>query len=662
MKDEFRTFIQSCMSIGASPDDSEALRLKKSSLILVPIIIGTAAFLWGMIYIALDHYISASIPLSYSVISAFNLWHLHKTKNIIPLQKTQLILVLLLPFFLMWSLGGFALGSFVFIWAFFAPIAALTYDREAALYWFYAFLALVVLSTLIDQTLIETHTTFMPQVAIEIFFLLNISAGLSGLYFLIKHFIDEKEKNASRRLRKEHEALVQRTEELNKANLKLKHLALHDTLTQLPNRASLSHELNQTIGRSKRQKEQFAVFFIDLDKFKQINDSYGHSVGDQILIETSERLKRVARSGDTVFRLGGDEFVIIVNGIESIDDSITVANRIIQIFTSTFEINDLQLHLTPSIGIALYPENGILPEILLKNADTAMYRAKQEGRNNFSYYSEELTTMVSERIKYENMLRKALEREELSLRYQIQVDIVNQQIHGIEVLLRWHHPEEGMIPPSVFIPIAEDIGQIYSIGEWVLKKSCQFMKQLISDGFKLEHMSVNVSGIQFLHKQFVPLIAQILKETGLNGKHLELEITESVIMDDRMKSIEALHKLTSMGISLSIDDFGTGYSSLSYLKKLPVNCIKIDRSFIQDLPKDKDDEAITKSIIALGNSLNLEIIAEGVEQQEQVTFLNKEGCSLLQGYLFSHPISDDELIKLLKQPEQLFKKISPLND
>ena len=436
----------------------------------------------------------------------------------------------------------------------------------------------------------------------------------------------------------------------------LKFLAHHDALTLLPNRTSLSLELEQAIHRAERQEQQFAIYFIDLDQFKHINDSLGHDIGDRILVKTSERLKQIARNEDTVSRLGGDEFVFIAETIKTIHDSSTVAERIIAIFNTSFEIEDLQLYVTPSIGIALYPDNGITPDELLKNADAAMYRAKLDGRNNFSYYSEELTIKAAERVKYENMLRHALENGELSLYYQPQIDIVQKKIQGIEVLLRWEHPTEGLISPDTFIPIAEDSGQICAIGQWVLQKSCQFMKQLISDGVELNHISVNVSGIQFLRGQFVEYVEQLLKDIGLEGRYLQLEITESIVMNDKIKSIEALNKLAKIGISLSIDDFGTGYSSLSYLKKLPINCIKIDQSFIHDIPDDKDDKAITRSIIALGNALNLDIIAEGVEQIEQLEFLRKEGCNLIQGFFISQPIKDEEMITLLKQPENFLNK------
>jgi diguanylate cyclase (GGDEF)-like protein len=649
------SILNSYLAIGHSDSDNEDLRLKKSSVLLIPLIIGIAAVLWGFIYIAFERYLSASIPLSYGVISALNIWHLAKTKNIAPLLITQLTLVLLLPFFLMWSLGGFAAGSFVFIWAFYAPITALIYQSEQhATRWLGGFIVLTVISATLDPALI-TNIEAMPILAIELFFILNISVGSVGIFFIIQHFIKEKEKSADAILQKEHNTLLQRTTELKKANEKLQQLAHHDTLTQLTNRSHLSEKLKEYIQFAQRQKQQFAVFFIDLDKFKHINDTYGHPMGDHILIAASERLKKIARAEDIVARFGGDEFVFIIQN-STANDAMPVAKRIIDSFSTPFKIDDIPLHITPSIGIALYPENGQTPAALLKNADTAMYRTKRDGRNNFSYYSVALTVEITRRMHIESMLRHALEREEFSLRFQMQVDTRNNQIYGIEALLRWHQADEGFIPPNVFIPIAEDSGQIYAIGKWVLKQSCQFMQQLLSEGFDINHISVNVSGTQFIHEHFIPDVIRILEETGLHAKHLELELTESVIMNDRPQTLANLHTLSGLGIALSVDDFGTGYSSLSYLKKLPVKTLKIDRSFIRDIHHDDDDKAITRSIIALGKALHLNVIAEGVEESEQLDFLTDEDCTLIQGYFFSKPITADELLVLLKQPQAVLGK------
>jgi diguanylate cyclase (GGDEF)-like protein len=644
------------LTIGSLASDSKDARLRNESLLLIPLIIGIAAFVWGLIYTAFEHYLSATIPLSYSLISVFNIWQLAKTKNIVPLLRIQLTLILFLPFLLMWSLGGFASGSFVFIWAFYAPIGALIYQsKKSAIQWLLGFFILTLISAAIDQSLM-TSIKAMPTLAIELFFILNISAGSTGIFYIIQYNMKAKEKNADAILRKKHIALLQSTEKLKLAHEKLEQLSRHDTLTQLTNRAHLSEKLEEFIQRSDRQQLQFAVFFIDLDKFKFINDTYGHPVGDHVLVAASERLKNIARAEDVLARFGGDEFVFIVHS-NTANDVLPVAERIIEAFKEPFEIDHVLLHMTPSIGIALYPENGLTTTALLKNADIAMYNAKNGGGNNVSYYSEQLTADIASRMNIENMLRYALERKELSLRFQIQVDTMHRRIYGIEVLLRWQQTDEGFIPPDQFIPIAEDSGQIYAIGKWVLEQSCQFMQHLLSEGIELDHISVNVSSIQFRHENFIADVAKILEKTGLQGKHLELELTESIIMNDGFKTIGDLHTLSEMGISLSIDDFGTGYSSLSYLKKLPIKSIKIDRSFIRDIHNDDDDKAITTAIIALGKALNLKIIAEGVEEIQQLDFLTAKDCTLIQGYFFSKPVTEEEVIALLKQPLTVLNKI-----
>ena len=383
-----RKCLEACINIGVLSTDSETERIKKASLTLVPFIIGPAAFIWGLLYIYLDHYISAAIPLSYSVISLYNLWHLHKTKDIVFLQKTQMILVLLLPFFLMWSLGGFALGSFVMIWAFFAPIAALTYsDAKKALPWFHAFMSLVVVSVVIDQILIENHTTFMPQLAVELFFLLNISVGLSGIYFLIKYFIDEKDKNASNKLRAEHEKLLKTSEALKKANEKLKHRAHHDELTGVPNRYLLREELFKMTGYAIRHKHSVALLFIDLDGFKDVNDNYGHAKGDEVLQTVAQRIKSLLRQEDILARIGGDEFAVAVGALNDLLYVENVALRIIKEINKDYEGLPAS-SLGASIGISLFPDQTTDIDSLLNYADKAMYGVKKSSKNDFMIYSE----------------------------------------------------------------------------------------------------------------------------------------------------------------------------------------------------------------------------------------------------------------------------------
>ena len=387
-------FFNDYMNIGASAEDSAELKLKKSSLLLVPLIIGTAAFIWGLIYIALDQYLSASIPLSYSVISIFNLWHLHKTKDILVLQKTQMVLVLFLPFLLMWTLGGFALGSFVMIWAFFAPIAALTYEKNLkAPFWFYAFIGLVVFSSIIDQGLAESHTNPMPQTGIEFFFFLNISAGLSGIYYLVKYYINEKEKDTDALLQKEHMALLQRTNELKEANLQLRYLADHDALTGLPNRSHLRDRLSMMMSHAKRSKHTVALLFIDLDGFKNINDRFGHVQGDEVLKKISNRIKSLLRLEDTLARLGGDEFAVALGSITDITYVECIAQRIIDEINREYEfLSEEASIIGASIGISFLPEHTEEIDDLINYADEAMYHVKHSCKNNFFIYEKTVNT------------------------------------------------------------------------------------------------------------------------------------------------------------------------------------------------------------------------------------------------------------------------------
>ena len=382
--------LEVCTSIGVTSSDAEKERLKKVSLTLVPMIIGPAAFLWGLIYFYLGHYLSGAIPFLYSIISLFNLWHLNKTKNIFLLQKTQMILVLILPFLLMWSLGGFAHGSFVMLWAFFAPIAAITYeDKVKALRWFHAFMVLVLISVGIDQMLIANHTTPMPQITVELFFLLNISVGLSGIYFLIGHFIDEKDKNANYRLQQEHEKLLKTAEKLEVANSKLKHRAHYDELTNLPNRYRLQEDLVKMMGYATRHKHSLALLFIDLDGFKAVNDNYGHATGDEILKVVANRIKALLRQEDTVARIGGDEFAVCIGNLDNLDYVEIVAKRIIAEISQEYECLK-NSSLGASIGISLFPQHARDIDSLLNYADKAMYQVKQSTKNNFLIYDEKI--------------------------------------------------------------------------------------------------------------------------------------------------------------------------------------------------------------------------------------------------------------------------------
>ncbi len=632
------------VNIGASPTDSKSLKLKKSSLIIVPLFIGPAAFIWGMIYIILGQYLSGSIPLSYSVISFFNLWHLHKTKNIISLQKIQMILVLVLPFLLMWSLGGFAFGSFVMLWAFFAPIAALMYeDHKRSLYWFFSFLALVVFSVLIDPILIENRTTPLSQTAIELFFFLNISIALSGVFVLIKYFISEKDKNADERLKKEHDILLLRTKELKKANSKLKTLAHCDILTGLYNRALFNDRLSQSIEKSKRNNRELALLFIDLDRFKQINDSLGHALGDRVLKKVSARLSNMIRKKDSLARFGGDEFTILMENIKEKDNAALLAEKILTAFSEPIYIDDHTFYVTCSIGISLYPQDTTEMDKLLMYADTAMYKAKDEGKNNFQFYDAEMTALAVEHVVMQANLRNALKEEEFVVYYQSQINVTTSKQIGMEALVRWKHPSMGLLAPSKFIPIAEETGFIVSLDQWVMKTAMKQVAQWYKEDLNPGILALNLSIQQLHQKDFISVFKGILNETGCKAEWLELEVTESQIMNHPEDAIVILNELKNMGIKLAIDDFGTGYSSLSYLKRLPIDRLKVDKTFIQGLPYNDEDVGIAQAIIALAKSLKLSIIAEGVESQEQRDFLVANGCENIQGYLYGKPMPADKM-------------------
>ncbi|MCK5678501.1 MAG: EAL domain-containing protein [Flavobacteriaceae bacterium] len=544
----------------------------------------------------------------------------------------------------MWSLGGFAHGSFVMLWAFFAPIAALMYENnKRSLYWFFSFLALVVLSVLIDPILIENRTSFLSQPAIELFFFLNISISLSGVYVLIKYFISEKDKNADERLKKEHDTMLLRTEELKKANSKLKMLAHHDILTGLNNKTLFNDRLSQSIEKAKRHNRELAILFIDLDRFKQINDSLGHSFGDKVLKIVAERLANIIRKEDSLARLGGDEFTILMEDIHKKENAVLLAEKVLTTLAEPIYIDNHTFYVTGSIGISLYPQDATEMNKLLMYADTAMYKAKDAGKNNVQFYNTEMTDMAVEHVIMQANLRKALSKKEFVVYYQPQMNVKTSKQIGVEALIRWQHPTLGLLLPSKFMPIAEETGLIVSIDKWVMKTAMKQMAQWHKKGLNPGILALNLSLKQLHQKDFISLFKGMLLESGCNPECLEFEVPESQIMNHPEDAILLLNKLRNMGIKLAIDDFGTGYSSLSYLKRLPINKLKIDKTFIQGLPNNEEDVAIAQAIIALAKSLNLSIIAEGVESKEQRDFLLENGCENVQGYVYGKPMPADEM-------------------
>jgi len=436
---------------------------------------------------------------------------------------------------------------------------------------------------------------------------------------------------------------------IKRSQEKLDYLAHHDPLTDLPNRLLFNDRLQHALQRARREEHQLAVLFLDLDHFKNINDALGHPVGDVLLKQSAERITQLLRKEDTVARLGGDEFIILIEEIDEIQDVALMAQKIIETFNEAFTNDKHELHLTASIGISLFPQNGKEYDTLVKNADAAMYRAKEEGRNNYQFYTEALTTEAFERLTLETALRHALERDELVLHYQPQYLLETGKLVGVEALIRWQHPDMGLVPPMKFICLAEESGLIVAIGKWVLHTACAQMQCWLDAGFSLKRMAVNLSSMQFQKGDIVETVKSALKESRLSAQQLELEITEGLVMQETERTIELLNKLKDIGVTMAIDDFGTGYSSLAYLKQLPVEKLKIDRSFVRDIPDDPNDEAITRAVIVLGQSLQLEVIAEGIETEAQQEFLKSLGCNEGQGYLYSHPLPAEEFVKLLQK-------------
>lgn len=415
-------------------------------------------------------------------------------------------------------------------------------------------------------------------------------------------------------------------------------LAHHDSLTGLPNRLLLNDRLHHAMASAARTKIPLALLFIDLDRFKNINDSLGHELGDELLSDVSKRIHGCLRELDTLARMGGDEFVVILERVNSPQQVSLVARKILDCFTRSFLLSGHEIFTTASIGISLFPDDGLDVKELMKCADVAMYRAKTSGRNNYQFYKPEMNARTHDRLLLENRLRKALEKNQLLLHFQPQVNLLTGDLTGMEALVRWQPPGEKMVQPGEFISLAEETGLILPIGKWVLTQACLQARRWLEAGILRAPLSVNISALQFNQHDFLDCVDRILVDTGIDPQWLELELTESAAMDNIESTIRTLDKLKYRGFHLSIDDFGTGYSSLSYLKRLPITKLKIDRSFIRDVTIDADNAAITASIIALGKSMQLEILAEGIETEEQTNFLLQRGCQLGQGFLFSRPI------------------------
>ncbi len=442
---------------------------------------------------------------------------------------------------------------------------------------------------------------------------------------------------------------------IKQSQSQLEHLAHHDSLTNLPNRLLFEDRLQHAISQSKRQERQLAVLFLDLDRFKNINDTLGHAMGDELLKEVAKRLQSILRDGDTAARLGGDEFTVLVENLEDPSQAAVVASKIQESFKTPYKIAGRELHVTTSIGISIYPEDGQTVADLTKNADAAMYQAKEQGRNSYRYYTSELTRTAFERLLLETELRSALKKDQLLLYYQPQISLDNGQMTGAEAVLRWHHPRLGIIPPARFIPLAEESGLIHEIGHWVLKEACEQTRYLYKQGLFQGRMAINLSVRQIMQTDLILRFEQIIADSKCPPDMLQLEVTEGIFMGQMQQSVPVLDVFKKLGVSIAIDDFGTGYSSLSYLKQLPIDKLKIDRSFIRDLPNDSDAIAITQAIIALGKNLGLHIVAEGVETLAQQALLQKMGCEEGQGYLYSPPVPGNAFEEMLLEGSRTFR-------
>ncbi|NEU74091.1 EAL domain-containing protein [Hassallia byssoidea VB512170] len=434
------------------------------------------------------------------------------------------------------------------------------------------------------------------------------------------------------------------------AEAKIRHQALHDLLTDLPNRVLFNERLSESLAQAREKKEKLAVCFLDLDRFKTINDTLGHALGDKLLQSVAQRLTKYLRSSDFIARWGGDEFTLLFPEINDAKEAAYIVQHILAALKPEFDIENHHLHISASIGIALYPMHGEDGETLIKNADAALSRVKSQGRNNYQFYHSAINSQASELLSLENSLHYALEREEFIVYYQPQINISTGEIIKMEALLRWQHPKLGLIYPEKFIPLAEETGLIVTIGEWVLKTACAQNKAW-QDTLGLPSLSiaVNLSARQFQQSNLVKLVTQILLETQLNPKYLELEITESIAMHNAEFTKAILNEINNMGVYISIDDFGTGYCSFNYLKKFPIHALKIDKSFVRDLTKNSNDAAIITAIIALAHGLNLAVVGEGVETEEQRNLLRILECELMQGYFFSRPVLAEDATKLLRK-------------
>ncbi len=497
----------------------------------------------------------------------------------------------------------------------------------------------------LDLNKVKTGSIEKTQDILTLFFIISFIIALSIFYYLYSR----KYETFVEKLNLELERMVlKKTKEIQSQNDELEYVANHDLLTELPNRLLFLDRLKQSIKHTKRNGGTLSVLFLDLDRFKEVNDRYGHEIGDKLLQNIAKRLHTKVREVDTISRFGGDEFTMTIEETDE-NQTMVVVNKIMSLMKEVFLINEIEINTTFSIGISKFPSDGETYDVLLRNADTAMYKAKEKGKNTYEFYSLEMTEAIVEKSKLELEIKKALKNDEFIPYYQPKIDARNSKVIGMEALVRWKHPELGFITPDKFVPIAEELGLIAEIDSWMMRETIRAMSQWKKSGLKTGILSLNFSMQLLERSNCYEDFEQVLTEFEVNPKDIEIEIPETVLMSDPQKVIGILNKFRELGVIISIDDFGTGYSSLSYLKLLPIDKLKIDRSFVDDLPHDENGVAIVQAIIALAQSLHMELVAEGIETKEQADFLVNIGCPNHQGYYYSKPIPFDEFESFLKQ-------------
>jgi diguanylate cyclase (GGDEF)-like protein len=476
----------------------------------------------------------------------------------------------------------------------------------------------------------------------------SVNVLLEGFQWVVLAFVLPCFALVGGRLSELRARLRRANDELTSALSTIQQMATHDTLTALPNRALFGETLTRAVAQAARGRRNLALFFLDLDRFKNINDTLGHGVGDRVLREAAQRLQATVRAGDMVARLGGDEFVLLVNDYDAHASLAETATRVLAAFAPTLTVDGTELGLAASIGICVYPEDGDDAQTLVSNADVAMYRAKEQGRNRFCFYSADMNHLSQERLSLEVGLRHALARNEIEVFYQPKIAFGHGRVTGVEALIRWRHADLGLISPDRFVPLAEETGDIIAIGYWTMRQVCERARRWQSQGMSLT-VAVNLCASQFHDPALLATLAGILKATGVSPETLEIEITETMVMKDVERAVAVMENLRRMGVGLAIDDFGTGHSSLGYLKRFPINQLKVDRSFVRDLPHNSDDVAITRAVIAMAHSLEMTVVAEGVEHQSQFDLLRAEGCDEFQGYYCRPAMPEAELMQFLAE-------------